>query len=192
MSIRLVRVIHSSLLGTFIRYEKWSIVNMMAETVYTTLHFLHNLKICPISLCVTLHSSGKACQGQTLKHIAPISKLWRKWIVANMTPWTVFITLHFLSNLQMGPLSWIVCLRLVKLFRDKHPSLYSPFMSYEENEVLWIRPQFNTLEWNKPYNLSFFLTTKMQFLFHEYRKFDKNKFFNFSSEIYFVYQWPVV
>jgi len=41
----------------------------------------------------------------------------------------VFATLHFLPNV----LSWKVLLRVIYL-------LY-PFMSYEENKVLWIRPQ---------------------------------------------------
>jgi hypothetical protein len=33
-------------------------------TVFTTLHFLSNLQMGPISYCATLHKSGKACQGQ--------------------------------------------------------------------------------------------------------------------------------
>ncbi len=43
--------------------------------VFTTLYFLRNLQISPISQCVTLHNARKACQGQTLKLIEPIHKL---------------------------------------------------------------------------------------------------------------------
>jgi hypothetical protein len=47
-----------------------------------------------------------------------------------MTPETVFTTLHFLHNLQMGPI------RVERLARDKYSSLLGPFVSFEENRVL--------------------------------------------------------
>jgi hypothetical protein len=50
---------------------------------------------------------------------------------------TVFTTLHFLLNLQMGPISWSVNYTKLKvLVRNKHSTLFGPLLSYEENEVL--------------------------------------------------------
>jgi hypothetical protein len=46
-------------------------------------------------------------------------------------------THHFLCSLQMGPPSQSVTLqRLVRLDSDSHSSLFGPFISYKENEVL--------------------------------------------------------
>jgi len=57
---------HSSLCGKFVTYEENSVVNMAPETVFTTLHFLHNSRMGSLSYSVTLHKAGKPCQGQTL------------------------------------------------------------------------------------------------------------------------------
>ncbi len=66
-------------------------------------------------------------------------------------PSVIFTTLHFLCNLRIGPISscditlfyyHMLCYtRLEMLARDECSSLLGPFISYEENEVLWIRPQ---------------------------------------------------
>ncbi len=56
-------------------------------------------------------------------------------------PQDVFITLHFIPNLRMGPSECYIKTRLEKLARDKHSSLLGPFIGYEENELLWVRPQ---------------------------------------------------
>jgi hypothetical protein len=48
------------------------------ETIFTTLHFLHNLQMSPISASITQQEVGKACQEQTLKLIGPIRNLQRK------------------------------------------------------------------------------------------------------------------
>ncbi len=47
-------------------------------TIFTTLHFLHNLQMRPISASITQLEVGKACQGQTLQLIGPIRNLQRK------------------------------------------------------------------------------------------------------------------
>jgi hypothetical protein len=65
---------HSSLLGTFVGYRK-SVPNTAPRVIFPTPHFLHHLNEDPISYCVTLHYSGKDCQGQTLQLIGHIYKL---------------------------------------------------------------------------------------------------------------------
>jgi hypothetical protein len=62
-------------------------------------------------------------------------------IVEQLGTWAVFTTLHFLQNLQMGPISKALhYTRLERLTRDEHSSLLDPFESYEEIEVLLIGP----------------------------------------------------
>ncbi len=80
-------------------WRKWRVVNTTPGTVFTTLHFLHNLQMGPMSwrrLC-------RVDRGQTLYFIGPSHKLQIKWRVVNTTPVTVFTTLYFLHNLRMGP-----------------------------------------------------------------------------------------
>jgi hypothetical protein len=42
---------------------------MVCGVTFTTLHFIHNLQLGPMSLIVTLHYVAKACQGQTLQFL---------------------------------------------------------------------------------------------------------------------------
>ena len=63
----------------------------------------------------------------------------------NTTPGTLFTKLHFLRKLRISPISYVLLYtRLERLATDKHSSLLDPFVSYEENEVLWIRPLFES------------------------------------------------
>jgi len=48
--------------------------NKSPGTVFTTLHFLHNLSMGPLSQSVTLQWAKKACQEQTLYLIGFIRK----------------------------------------------------------------------------------------------------------------------
>jgi hypothetical protein len=100
---------NSGLMGPFI-----SVANTAPETVFKTLHFLVYLWMGPISLSATLQYAKKAFQWQTLKLVGPILKWWIKWKVANTAPQTVFTTLHFLVNLQMGPISLSATLHYAK------------------------------------------------------------------------------
>ncbi len=53
----------------------------------------------------------------------------------NMTIGTVFTTLYFLCNLQMGPKAQVLYyIRLERIARKKHSSLLGPFESYQENK----------------------------------------------------------
>ncbi len=79
---------HSSLLEPFISYEENQVVDMDSGTLFTTLHYLHNLPMSPIS--------------ERLLHYTKPERLARA---------------------------------------DKHSSLLGPFLSYEENEELWIWTQ---------------------------------------------------
>ncbi len=60
-------------------------------------------------------------------------RIWAKWP-------TIFTTLHFLFN-------WVLQTRVLhntrleRLAKHKHSSFLGPFVSYEENEVLWIQPK---------------------------------------------------
>ncbi len=69
-----------------------------------------------------------------LQLIGPIFKFRRKWSVVNMVP-----GLHF-CKLQRGSISWSVlpCKRFQPSVMQ-HYSLLGPFVSSEENEVLWMR-----------------------------------------------------
>ncbi len=47
----------------------------------------------------------------------------------------------FLRNLQIGPSRVVLnYTRLERLAKNKHSNIYDLFVSYEENEVLWIKP----------------------------------------------------
>jgi hypothetical protein len=78
----------------------------------TTLHFLRNLPIGPISWSVILHLAGKACYRQTNQLTSPICNLLTKLSFVNTAPGTICTTLHFLRNLPIGPISWSVILHL--------------------------------------------------------------------------------
>jgi hypothetical protein len=55
-----------------------SFVNETVGDIFTTLHFLHNLQMDPISKNVTLHQAGKACQGQAFKPFGPFVSYYGK------------------------------------------------------------------------------------------------------------------
>jgi hypothetical protein len=48
---------------------------------------------------------------QTFYLIVSIHKLHGKWSVVNTVPGTVFVTIHFLCNLPIGPISYTVTLQ---------------------------------------------------------------------------------
>ncbi len=74
------------------------------------------------------------------------------------TPGAVFTTLHFLCNLRMGPISWSVTWHWVgKAYKGQTLSLFLPFESCEENEVLWIQHRLITLSETNTCNLLFCL-----------------------------------
>ncbi len=77
-------------------------MNSASEAVFTPLHFICDSQMGLKSKTVKVHQAGKAYQGQTVKPIGLIHKLQRKWSVVNSASETVFTTLHFLCNLQMG------------------------------------------------------------------------------------------
>jgi hypothetical protein len=58
----------------------------------------------PNKLEYYIHKDGLACQGQTLWLIWPICNVQRKGNV-DTGPGTVFTTLHFLHDPQMGSIS---------------------------------------------------------------------------------------
>jgi hypothetical protein len=88
--------------------------NMTQGVVFTTLYFLYNLRMGPISWSGTLHLAGKVCKEKTLHLFGLTRKLQRKWSVANMTQGVVFTTLNFLYNLRMGQISWSVSLHYAR------------------------------------------------------------------------------
>jgi hypothetical protein len=53
--------------NTFVNKLK---IHQEAGTIFTTLHFLHNLQMFQISWSVSLLEAGMACQGQTLAYWA--------------------------------------------------------------------------------------------------------------------------
>ncbi len=78
-------------------------------TAFITLHFLRNLQNGPISqsFCYLLAFPAQCYLTPELS--GPIHKLRRKCSVVNMVPGTAFTTLHFLRNLQNGPISQSFC-----------------------------------------------------------------------------------
>ncbi len=89
--------------------RKLCVDNMTPEVVFTTLHFLHNLQMGLVSQSVcSWEAFPNKCE-TTFQLNGPICNLQRKLCVDNMTPEVVFTTLHFLHNLQMGPVSQSVC-----------------------------------------------------------------------------------
>jgi hypothetical protein len=76
---------------------------MALGTVLTFLHFLHNLKIGPISKSVNTLVCQKGLPGTNTVLTRPSCKLGRKWTDVNSALGAVFTTLHFFHNLQIGP-----------------------------------------------------------------------------------------
>jgi hypothetical protein len=111
-----------------------SVVNAAPGAVITTLHFLHNLRL---DQYVNVFVINK-----TIQLIRPIHKLRKKWSAVNAAPGAVFTTLHFLHNLRLDQYIevFVIC-KPFKCILTKQSSLFGPFISYEENEVLWMQPQ---------------------------------------------------
>jgi hypothetical protein len=65
---RLARNKHSSLMGPFESYEENAVfvVNTLAGTIFTKLHFLSKLQTDPKGYSIMLHLAGKVDQEQTL------------------------------------------------------------------------------------------------------------------------------
>jgi hypothetical protein len=105
-------------------------------TVFTTLYFLPNLWMVPMSQIILV---WKGFQGRNTLVYWVLLKLQRKWSVVNTTPGTVFTTL-FLCNLHIGPMSKYYIILVWKGFQVTNTLVYwiysGPFLSYKENEVL--------------------------------------------------------
>ncbi len=96
------------LIGPIQKSQNSSVMNTTPGIVVTTLHFLHNLQLGPISFSVC------PCQAFLAQSYVVFQLTWpihESQIndVMNTTPGIVFTTLHFLHNLQMGPISFSVC-----------------------------------------------------------------------------------
>ncbi len=75
----------------------------------------------------------------TYNHLLRLGPLTTKGL--REKSWAVFTTLHFLCNLWIRPTSQSVALFYAeKTCQRQHSSLLGAFVSYKENEVLWIRP----------------------------------------------------
>ncbi len=83
--------------------EKNSCIRLSSGTVFITLHFLCNLRMNPISQSVTVCWAGKVLQEQTPQLIRPIHHAQRKNRGISFAPRTAITKLHFLHNLQTGP-----------------------------------------------------------------------------------------
>jgi hypothetical protein len=88
--------------------------------VFTTLQWLCNLQIGPISWSICHWQVFPVMCFITLQLIRLVHKLQRKWRVVTVKlglikklffqpNHMVFVTLQWLCNLQMGPISWSVC-----------------------------------------------------------------------------------
>ncbi len=75
-----VSICHHLSLSTslYLSFSHKTLTLKKSGTVFTTLHFLPNLQMGPISQIVTLHRAGKACKGKTLLFIGSVSELRRK------------------------------------------------------------------------------------------------------------------
>ncbi len=112
-------------------YDSWECIHNTSFSSWLT-NWPYKLECCATQ-------DWNSLPGQTLQSIGLICKLQRKSIVVNMTPGTVFATLHFLLDLQMGPITYSVALHKTgKACRDKHSRVLGSFVSYKENDVLWI------------------------------------------------------
>ncbi len=89
--------------------RNWSNVNMVPVTVFTTINFLCNLQMGPMSLSICHWWAFTALCNLMRQHIVPKHKLQRNWSIVNMIPLTVFTTIHFLCNLHMGLKSLSIC-----------------------------------------------------------------------------------
>ncbi len=74
------------------------------DSIFTPLHFLCNLQMGPISFSVCPWQAFPTFCNVAVWLLGPIHKLWRKWSVVNMTPYSQ----HFIFFV-MGQVSLIVC-----------------------------------------------------------------------------------
>ncbi len=78
----------------------------------------------------------------TLQLFGPICKLQRKWSVVNRRPGAIFTTFILFATYKWAQKAWVLNNnRLEKLATNKHARFLGPFVSFGENEVLWIRDQ---------------------------------------------------
>jgi hypothetical protein len=102
----------------------------------TALHFLRNLKMCPLSWSVTLHSAGKIYQGQRPAY-------WARLTVINIMKHCDYDTRDHVHNtsfslyLKNGLIKLECYITLCwKGLPGTNLNLLGSFVNYEENEVL--------------------------------------------------------
>ncbi len=86
-----------------------SVVSTVPGAIFTTLHFLHNLQMCSFNESVCPWQAFPAKCNVTIQLTGPVCKLHINLSVVSTVPGAIFITLHFLHNLQMGSISVSVC-----------------------------------------------------------------------------------
>ncbi len=100
-----------------------------------------DLSIRSLELCHYATTTPLRYHQLILLFFSLIFVLAEKWLNAKpMFSGTVFTKLYFLRNLRMRHNKLGCYTTLVYKVSLKHFSFLSPFLSYEENEVLWIRP----------------------------------------------------
>ncbi len=90
--------------------------------------------------------SWKACQRQPLSLLGLFLSYEENEVLRIRTLgtyWKHFIFFMIYESVQKARLLHTV--KLERLDKDKHSSLLGPFLSYEENEVLWIQTLVPTL-----------------------------------------------
>ncbi len=115
-------------------------MNTVPGAIFTIPYFICNLQMDPISKRVTLHLVVKPCKDKHSILLGPIVSYKENellWIQSLELYSQHFIYFH---NIWIGSISWSVTLHLaVKHCKDKHSILLGLLVSYEENELLWIR-----------------------------------------------------
>ncbi len=115
---RLAMEKNSSLLDICKLQRKWSVMNVAPSTAFTTLHFLRNLWMGPIS-----NGSGKACHWiNTLAYWAFVSYeekkvLWIRPLVLHSQHFIFFVTYEW------AQLAVLHCMGLERIAMEKHSSL---------------------------------------------------------------------
>jgi hypothetical protein len=101
---------------------------------FTTLEFLHNLRISPISLSVTLHLIEISANNK-YSNLLGLFVCYKQMKCCKYTP--TFTTLEFLHNLRISPLRQSVTLHLIEIpANNKYSNLLGLFVCYKQNEVL--------------------------------------------------------
>ncbi len=111
---------HSGLLCPFIS-NKENIV-LWIQSQITTLHFLHNLQIGPLSYSDRLWIWSKGLSVANNPAYCAYSRVTKKMKYCEYSPW--FQTLHFLHSLWMGSISYSV-----RLCKDRKAC---------QNQTLWL------------------------------------------------------